>query len=36
MGKTLKLTSGMAVAFVAGMGVAVAGDAPGVTEYQPV
>ena len=31
MGKTLKLTSGMAVAFVAGMGVAVAGNAPGVT-----
>ncbi len=34
MGKTLKLTSGMAVAFVAGMGVAVAGNAPGVTDTE--
>ena len=34
MRKTLKLTSGMAVAFVAGMGVAVAGNAPGVTDSE--
>ena len=34
MGKTLKMTSGMAVAFVAGMGVAVAGNAPGVTDTE--
>ena len=34
MGKTLKLTSGMAVAFVAGMGVAGAGNAPGVTDTE--
>ena len=34
MGKTLSLTSGMAVAFVAGMGVAVAGNAPGVTDTE--
>ena len=34
MRKTLKLTSGMAVAFVAGMGVAVAGNAPGVTDTE--
>jgi len=34
MGKTLKLTSAATVAFLAGMGVAVAGNAPGVTDTE--
>ncbi len=34
MGKTLKMTSGAAVAFLAGIGVAVAGNAPGVTDTE--
>ncbi len=34
MGKTFKLASGATVAFLAGVGVAVAGNAPGVTDTE--